>query len=283
MRHRLHLVLVGIPTLWLIGLFVAPLAVMVAISFGTTDMLGNPVFGWYPSNYQVVLSSGLVTPFVHSLVYAGITTAICLVIGYPTAYTIARYGGGSRYLLLGLVILPWFVDYLVRIYAWIVIFGDQGVLNSLLHSLGLFQGHQIAFLNTSYAVIGGLVYSYFPFMVMALFASIERVDQSVIDAGKDLYGTPIQTFRHVTLPATLSGVLAGCVLVFLPAAGDFVNAQLLGGPSSTMIGSLINGQFAGGGYWPYGAAIAMVLILLLGAVMALYLRSAARAHRTAIT
>jgi len=283
MRHRLHLVLVGIPTLWLIGLFVAPLAVMVAISFGTTDMLGNPVFGWYPENYQVVLSSGLVTPFVHSLVYAGITTAICLVIGYPTAYTIARYGGGSRYLLLGLVILPWFVDYLVRIYAWIVIFGDQGVLNSLLHSLGLFQGHQIAFLNTSYAVIGGLVYSYFPFMVMALFASIERVDQSVIDAGKDLYGTPIQTFRHVTLPATLSGVLAGCVLVFLPAAGDFVNAQLLGGPSSTMIGSLINGQFAGGGYWPYGAAIAMVLILLLGAVMALYLRSAARAHRTAIT
>lgn len=283
MRHRLHLVLVGIPTLWLIGLFVAPLAVMVAISFGTTDMLGNPVFGWYPGNYQVVLSSGLVTPFVHSLVYAGITTAICLVIGYPTAYTIARYGGGSRYLLLGLVILPWFVDYLVRIYAWIVIFGDQGVLNSLLHSLGLFQGHQIAFLNTSYAVIGGLVYSYFPFMVMALFASIERVDQSVIDAGKDLYGTPIQTFRHVTLPATLSGVLAGCVLVFLPAAGDFVNAQLLGGPSSTMIGSLINGQFAGGGYWPYGAAIAMVLILLLGAVMALYLRSAARAHRTAMT
>ena len=283
MRHRLHLVLVGIPTLWLIGLFVAPLAVMVAISFGTTDMLGNPVFGWYPENYQVVLSSGLVTPFVHSLVYAGITTAICLVIGYPTAYTIARYGGGSRYLLLGLVILPWFVDYLVRIYAWIVIFGDQGVLNSLLHSLGLFQGHQIAFLNTSYAVIGGLVYSYFPFMVMALFASIERVDQSVIDAGKDLYGTPIQTFRHVTLPATLSGVLAGCVLVFLPAAGDFVNAQLLGGPSSTMIGSLINGHFAGGGYWPYGAAIAMVLILLLGAVMALYLRSAARAHRTAIT
>ena len=283
MRHRLHLILVGIPTLWLVGLFLVPLALMVAVSFGTTDILGNPVFGWYPGNYRVVLSSSLVTPFMHSMVYATITTIISLIVGYPAAYTIARYGGRFRYLLLGLVILPWFVDYLVRIYAWIVLFSDEGIVNSILEDLGMSKGHPIAFLNTPYAVVGGLVYSYFPFMVMALFAAIERVDQAVIDAGKDLYGTPIQTFRHVTLPATQSGVLAGCVLVFLPSAGDFVNAQLLGGPSSTMIGTLINGQFAGGGYWPYGAAIAMVLIVLLGAVMAFYLRSAARAHRVGMT
>jgi spermidine/putrescine transport system permease protein len=252
------------------------MAIVVAISFGSTDILGNPTFGWNPSNYDVVLSHTMVSPFAHSIGFAAAATAISLAIGYPTAYTIARYAGRLRHLLLALVLLPWFVDYLVRIYAWIVLFGDNGPINRLLHAVGMGGDPPVTFLNTQGAVIAGLVYSYFPFMVLALYATIERIPAAIIEAGRDLYGTPWQTFRHVTWPASQAGVLAGCVLVFLPAAGDFANAQLLGGPGSPMIGNLIEGQFAGGGYWPYGAAMALVLILLLGLAMVYYLRSAAR-------
>lgn len=270
------------PGAWLVALYVLPLAIVVAVSFGTVDVLGRPVFGWVPGNYDIVFSRTLLWPFVHSILFAAVTTVLSVLIGYPAAYTIARYGGRYRHILLGLILLPWFVDYLVRIYAWVVVFGDNGVVNHLLRSAGAGGSPPITFLNTRWAVIGGLLYSYFPFMVLAVYSAVERLNPALIEAGKDLYGTPWQTFRHVTWPASIQGVLAGSVLVFLPAAGDFVNAQLLGGPGTYMIGNLIQGQFAGGGYWPYGAAMAIVLILLLGFAMIFYLRSAATATREAV-
>lgn len=270
------------PGAWLVALYVMPLAIVVAVSFGTVDELGRPVFGWIPGNYDVVFSSTLLWPFVHSILFALATTVLSLLVGYPAAYTIARYGGRYRHVLLGLILLPWFVDYLVRIYAWVVLFGDDGVVNHLLARAGLGGSPPVTFLNTPWAVIGGLLYSYFPFMVLAVYSAVDRLDPALIEAGKDLYGTPWQTFLHVTWPASIQGVLAGCVLVFLPSAGDFVNAQLLGGPGTYEIGNLIQGQFAGGGYWPYGAAMAIVLILLLGFAMVFYLRSAASASKEAI-
>jgi spermidine/putrescine transport system permease protein len=275
--NRLWRLLLAPGALWLLLLFIAPFGVVIAVSLGTTDILGRPIFGWYPENYQQVFDPLFVPVFLRSAMFAVLTTVLCLLIGYPVAYTIARYGGRFRNLLIVLIILPWFADYLVRIYAWIVILGDQGVVNGLLEAAGFHGSPPITFLNTPFAVVGGLVYDFLPFMILPIYAALERMNPSLIEAGKDLYGTPLQTFLHVTWPATIQGVIAGAVLVGLPAVGDFATAQLLGGPNTYMIGNLIQAQFTGGGYWPFGAALAIVLMALLSILMIFYLRSASRA------
>jgi spermidine/putrescine transport system permease protein len=270
------------PGLWLALLYLLPLGIVVAISFATTDFIGSPVYGWHPANYHELFTSTFVPPFLRSIGFAGTATFLCLIIGYPVAYMLARFGGRYKNLWIVLIILPWFVDYLVRIYAWVVIFGDHGVVNGLLARAGMPGDPPVRFLNTSWAVIGGLVYDYFPFMVLPIYAAIERLDASFIEAAKDLYGTPRRTFWHVTWPMTFQGVLAGSALVFLPSAGDFVTAQILGGPNTAMIGNLIQDQFAGDGYWPFGAAMTIVLMAILSCFMIFYLRSAARATREAL-
>jgi spermidine/putrescine transport system permease protein len=212
-----------------------------------------------------------------------LTTVICLLIGYPVAYTVARFGGRFKNVLIALLLLPWFVDYLVRIYAWVVILGNQGLVNGVLSRLGMHGHPPVQFLGTSYAVIGGLVYDYLPFMVFPLYAALEQMNPSLIEAGKDLYGTPFRTFWHVTWPTAFQGVLAGCVLVFLPAIGDFATAQLLGGANSYMVGNLISDQMVEvTGAWPFGAGLTVVLMVLLSVSMIVYLRSAARSSAEAI-
>jgi len=272
--NRLWRLLLTPGALWLLLLFVAPFGVVVAVSLGTTDILGRPVFGWFPENYQQVLDPLFVPVLLRSAAFAVGTTLLCLVTGYPVAYMIARFGGRYRNLLIVLIILPWFADYLVRIYAWFVILGNEGVVNGLLHAIGLPGNPPISFVNTPFAVVGGLVYDYLPFMILPIYAALERMDPSLIEAGKDLYGTPLQTFSHVTWPATIQGVIAGCVLVGLPTVGDFATAQILGGPNTYMIGNLINDQFTNGGYPPFGAALTIVLMAMLFLVMIFYLRSA---------
>ena len=272
------------PGLWLLALFVVPLGIVVAVSFATADFLGNPVykwpfFGWNTSNYDLVFSYTFVPAFLHSLGFATATTLLCLLFGYPVAYVIARYGGRVRHLLIVLLILPALVDYLIRIYAWIVLLGDNGVVNGWLNDLGMHGDPAVRFLGTWWAVVGGLFYSYFPFMVLPVYAAVERMDPALIEAGKDLYGTPWQTFRHVTLPATWQGVVAGSVLVFLPASGDFAYSLFLGAPNTAMIGNVISDVFNGGGYWPLGGAIAVAFMLGIAGFMVFYLRSAARASQ----
>ncbi len=260
--------------LWLVVLFVAPFAMVVAASLGTTDFLGRLVFGFYPQNYQQVIDPLYIPTWLRSLFYAVVTTGLCLAIGYPVAYTIARFGGRFKNLLVVLIILPWFVDYLVRIYAWLVILGDEGVINGLLRAIGLPGNPPVLFINTPYAVLGGLVYDYLPFMILPIYAALERMDPSLIEAGKDLYGTPLQTFLNVTWPSTVQGVVAGAVLVGLPAVGDFATVQILGGPNTYMIGNLIQDQFTEGGFWPFGAALTLVFMAVLSLLMIFYLRSA---------
>ena len=172
------------------------------------------------------------------------------------AYYIAVFGGRWKHVLVALVVLPFFVNYLVRTYAWIAMLGDDGLVN------GLF-GTDVRFINTPYAVIGGLVYGYLAFMLLPIYAALDRMDPSLIEAGKDLYGSRWQTFLHVTLPHTRQGVFAGMVLVFLPAVGDFVSAQLLGGPDEYMVGNLIQQQFFGAEDWPFGAALTTVMMVFL--------------------
>jgi spermidine/putrescine transport system permease protein len=262
--------------LWMLVLFIAPFGMVVAISFGTTDFIGRVQFGWHPENYAQVIDPLYIPVMLHSLEFAVATTVLCLLIGYPVAYMIARYAGRYKNLLVVLIILPWFADYLVRIYAWFVLLGDEGVLNGLLHLIGLPGNPPVIFLNTPSAVIGGLVYDYLPFMILPIYASLERMDPSLIEAGKDLYGTPLQTFLNVTWPATIQGVVAGAVLVGLPAVGDFATVQILGGPNQYMIGNLINDQFTAGGFWPFGAALTIVLMALLSILIVVYMRSTAR-------
>ena len=260
--------------LWLVVLFVVPLGFLLAISFGYTDDLGEAIYGTSLDNYSRVFDPDLLPVLVRSVGFALATVVLCLLIGYPVAYYIAIFGGRWKNVLLALVVLPFFVNYLVRTYAWIAMLGDDGLVNGLL-------GGDLRFLNTPYAVIGGLVYGFLAFMILPIYGSLDRMDPSLIEAGKDLYGSPWQTFRHVTLPHTRQGVLAGSVLVFLPAVGDFVAASLLGGPDEVMIGNLIQQQFQASDNWPFGAALTVVLMLFLLVWMSLYLRSAAREAKEA--
>jgi len=222
-----------------------------------------------------VFDAVYVEVLARSVGYALATVVLCLLIGYPVAYYIAIFGGRWKGILLAAVVLPFFVNYLVRTYAWIAMLGDDGLVN------GIISGDGIRFLNTPWAVIGGLTYGYLAFMILPLYAALDRMDPSLIEAGKDLYGSPWQTFRNVTLPYTFQGVLAGTVLVFLPAVGDFVAAQLLGGPDEYMVGNLIQQQFLAADNWPFGSALTVVMMLFLLIWMLLYLRSAARETREA--
>ena len=258
--------------LWLVGLFVAPLCFLLAISFGTTDDLGEAIYGWHPENYSRVFDPAFLPVLLRSVGFALATVALCLLIGYPIAYYIAIFGGRWKGALIALVVLPFFVNYLVRTYAWIAMLGDDGLVNGVL-------GGDLRFLNTPNAVIGGLVYGFLAFMILPIYASLDRMDPSLIEAGKDLYGGPWQTFRNVTWPHTAQGVLAGSVLVFLPAVGDFVSASLLGGPDEIMVGNLIQQQFQASDNWPFGAALTTVMMAFLLIWMVLYLRSAARATK----
>jgi len=251
---------------------------VLAISFGTTDDLGYALYGWFPENYSRVFDPVFAPVLLRSVGYAVATVALCLLLGYPVAYYIARFGGRYKHVLIALVVVPTFVNYLVRTYAWVAILSDEGLANGIARDVGL-TTNGIQFINTPWAVIGGLVYGYVAFMILPVYGALDRMDPALIEAGKDLYGSRWQTFRHVTSPTTFQGVLAGAVLVFLPAVGDFVSAQLLGGPDTFMVGNLIQQQFFGAENWPFGAALTTVMMLFLMVWMVFYLRSAARAAR----
>jgi spermidine/putrescine transport system permease protein len=257
--RRFYDLFLALPAVYLLLLFLAPLALVVVFSFGTTDVLNQPQVGFTWTNYQEVLQSYYLPVVWRTLLYAGVTTGVCLVLGYSVAYYAVRFAGRFGPLIIAAIILPWLVDYLVRIYAWKALLAEDGLLNNVLGHVGV----TVHILHTQWAVMGGLVYSYFPLMVLPLYATLSDLDPAQIDAGKDLYGSPRLTFLHVTLPATMAGVVGGCLLVFLPALGDFATAQFLGGPSTTMIGNLITGQFLESGSQTFGSALTVTLIVVL--------------------
>jgi spermidine/putrescine transport system permease protein len=257
---------------WLVLLFVTPLAFLLALSFGYTDDLGEAIYGTRLDNYERLIDPAYVPVLLRSVGFALAAVALCLLIGYPVAYYIAIFGGRWKNVLIVLVVLPFFINYLIRTYAWIAMLGDDGLVN------GVFDT-SIRFINTPWAVIGGLVYGFLAFMILPIYAALDRMDPSLIEAGKDLYGGPWETFRHVTWPHTVGGVLAGSVLVFLPAVGDFVAASLLGGPEEVMIGNLIQQQFQASDNWPFGAALTIAMMTVLLILMSFYLRASAREAR----
>jgi spermidine/putrescine transport system permease protein len=266
--------------LWLLLLFAVPLGIVLAVSLGTTDPVYQAVYGWHPGNFADVFDPLFAPVLLRSVGYALATVVICLLIGYPIAYYIARFGGRWKTLLIAVVVLPFLVNYLVRTYAWVAILSDEGLVNGILEDAGIAE-NGVRLVNTSWAVIGGLVYGYIAFMILPLYAALDRMDPSLIEAGKDLYGTRWQTFWHVTWPAAFQGAVAGCVLVFLPAVGDFISAQLLGGPDTYMVGNLIQQQFLEAQNWPFGAALTIVMMGFLLLWMLIYVRSATRASQEA--
>jgi spermidine/putrescine transport system permease protein len=276
-RTRLWGTLLALPTAWIVGFFISSMVIVVLLSFGRTQRDGRPVFGTTTANYDALWNDVYLRLFLRSLGYALTTTLICALIAYPVAYAIALYGGRFKNVLIAAIVVPFFASYLIRMYAWSALLSDEGVVNSVLRRTGLSDG--VHFLNTSYAVIGGLVYGYVVFMILPVYASLERMDVSLIEAGKDLYHGPLRTFFSVTLPATRAGLFGGLLLVFLPALGDFVSAQLLGGPKTYMIGNLIQQQFLEGQNWPLGSALTVAMMLALTVLMVVYLRGTATRGR----
>jgi spermidine/putrescine transport system permease protein len=247
---------------WLILFFVVPLGMIFLVSLGSRDELDRIVLTNLSfDNYLRALDPAFLPTFMNSLRYAAATTILSLLIGYPIAYWISRYGGRHKALLLILVMLPFWTSYLIRTYAWMIILRDNGVANWALQAVGL-TSEPIILLNTDFSVILGMTYGFLPFAILPLYVSIDRLDGSLIAAARDLYANGRGAFLHVTLPLTMPGIVAATILTFIPAIGDFVTPDLLGGAQTTTIAKVVQELFLEGRDWPYGAALGFILMLI---------------------
>ena len=281
-KSRGALKLAGLPRAGLLLFFAAPFVVVLKISFAEA-IVGQPPYtpllrlaadGWHllgsAANYLLLTEDPLyIEAYFNSLKVAGISTVICLLVGYPMAYAIARAPERWRNGLLMLVILPFWTSFLIRVYAWIGILSTNGLLNNTLLYLGLID-EPLALMNTNFAIYLGIVYSYLPFMVLPLYATLVRMDMTLLEAAADLCCPPWRAFLQVTLPLSWPGIAAGSLLVFIPATGEFVIPDLLGGPDALMIGKVLWTEFFTNRDWPVASALATVLlVVLVGPMMVL--------------
>ena len=253
---------------WLAAFVVLPLLVLLVYSFCQRDDLGRVVFSFTWENYERVFSPLYLRILGRSIGYAGLTTIICLVIGFPVAWFIARQTPARRNRLLLLVMIPFWTNFLIRTYAWIVILKGEGLLNALLQ-YGRIIAEPIELLYTPFAVLTGLVYAYLPFMILPIYVSAEKVDGSLVEAAHDLGAGPLRAFSSVIIPLTQPGILAGVLLVFVPAIGMFAITDLMGGAQVPLIGNVIQNQFLRARNWPFGAALGVVFTLLFVVTYAL--------------
>jgi spermidine/putrescine transport system permease protein len=258
--------------LWLLLFFLIPLGIMLVYSFCQRSRYGGVVWEFTIDNYLKVPKPIYLKPVLRSFWVAAVNTVICLLIGYPAAYYISsRPTVKVKNILLLLVILPLWTNFVVRTYAWMVILREGGVINTILMKLNLIE-KPLELLFTKKAVIIGLVYGYLPFMIWPLYVSIEKVDRSFLEAANDLGANRFQTFFRVMLPLTLPGIVAGSILVFIPTLGAFVTPDLLGGAKDMMIGNLIQNQYVKVRNWPFGSALSFILLIIVLALLLLYVR-----------
>ena len=257
---------------WLAIFFAIPLGYMLFESLKTGTIDTGFVFNWEFANYTNAISD-FSEQFVRSFEYAGLATLLALVIGYPLAYVIAFRGGKWRNALLLAVIVPFFVTYLIRTLSWETILSDTGFVSDTLRTIGVLSDSG-RLLDTTVSVVAGITYNFLPFMILPLYASLERIDPRMLEAGYDLYGRRRDVFLWVTLPLSMPGVVAGTLLTFIPAAGDFINAELLGGPNQTMIGNVIQSRYLEVADYPTAAALSFVLMALMLAVVLVWARIA---------
>jgi spermidine/putrescine transport system permease protein len=264
--------------IWLCLFFLAPLWSMLEMSLSAKKSRFDffPSFSWHWGNYATALTD-FGPQFGRSFFYAATATVLTLLIGYPLAYVIAFRGGKFKSVLLGLVAVPFFTSYLIRTLAWQNLLADEGPIVGIIHKLGVERVFEFLhimdngrLMNTPAAVIGGLTYNFLPFMILPIFVSLEKIDVRLVDAAMDLYSTATGAFRKVVLPMSLPGVFAGSLLVFIPAAGDFVNAQFLGSPQTTMIGNSIQDQFLRQLNYPVATAMSFVLMAIITVSVLVY-------------
>ncbi|HVB44571.1 MAG TPA: ABC transporter permease [Streptosporangiaceae bacterium] len=262
LRSRLVPYLLILPGgFWLAVFFAAPLIFLISMSIQTGNVTSGFTVTWHFAEYWLGLK-GYSQQFLHSLYYGGAATALCILLSYPTAYWIAFKGGTRKTTYLFLILLPFFVSFVLRTISWQYILADNGLVLGPLKSAGLLP-ENFRILATTGAVIGGLTYNYLPFMVLPIYVALERIDFRVVEAAHDLYANKFEAFRRVVLPLSLPGVFAGVLLNFVPAASDYVNAQVLGGPNNTMIGNIIQDQYLYNTDYPMGAALSFTLMAFL--------------------
>ncbi len=282
-----------LPYLWLIAFFLVPFLIVLKISFSATTIAQPPyepvldlAAGWQGvkdflaglsiDNYKTLIGDDLyLYSYLKSLQVAALSTLILLVTAYPVAYALARTPRRWQPILLLLIVLPFWVSLLIRVYAWMTILQREGLLNQLLVAIGLVD-EPVTWLASDTAVYIGLVYSYFPFMVLPLYASLERMDESLLEAAADLGSPPWKSFWQITVPLSLPGIVAGALLCFIPIVGEFVIPDLLGSSSTTMIGQTLWSEFFANRDWPLASAVAVVLLVLLVVPIVAYQQHEAR-------
>lgn len=263
-----------LPTnLYLLVFMILPLILVVVLSFLARGNYGNIVYKFNITNYTRLFDTLYLKILGYSLQVGLETTIISLLVGYPLAYYIARSPARQRSLLLFLILLPFWTNFIIRIYAWIMILRGEGFLNTFLQWLGVIQ-EPLNILYTPTAVLIGMVYEFLPFMVLPLYTSLEKIAQAQLEAAADLGAPPWKTFLRVTLPLSVPGMIAGTILVLIPAMGMFVVPDLMGGAKTMLIGNVVRNQFLTARDWPFGAAVSMVLMLLTMAFTLYYTRKA---------
>jgi putrescine transport system permease protein len=287
MRRLQHLFsgrrfVIGVPYAWLAAAFLLPFLIVLRLSFTEMDPAGGP-FGSLLTyadgfvnlkiklaNYSFIATDELyLFTYLSSLKFAAITTALCLLIGYPFAYFMARATPSIRPTLMMLVMLPFWTSFLLRIYAWKGILANQGIVNHALMSLGVIDA-PLHMMNTQFSLVIGMVYAYLPFMILPLYANLVKMDLRFLEAAADLGATPWQAFWRITVPLSKSGIIAGAMLVFIPAVGEYVIPELLGGPETQMIGKVLWDEFFTNNDWPLASAVTVVVIMLILVPMAIF-------------
>ncbi|GGH90516.1 putrescine ABC transporter permease PotH [Pseudomonas fluvialis] len=279
---------IGVPFVWLFLFFLLPFFIVLKISFAEADVAIPPytdVFSWADNQLTILLNFGnyvflsedalYLAAYLGSLKIAFVSTLLCLLIGYPMAYAIARAPKEMQTVYLLLIMMPTWTAILIRVYAWMGILSNNGLLNSLLMGLGLIS-EPLQILNTNLAVYIGIVYSYLPFMVLPLYANLVKHDQSLLEAAADLGSRNFNSFWRITVPLSKNGIIAGCMLVFIPVVGEFVIPELLGGPETLMIGKVLWQEFFNNRDWPVASALAVVMLAILLVPIILFNRNQAK-------
>ena len=280
------------PITLLLGIFfLIPLGITIVYSFLEPGLYGGVVWSFYPYNYGRLFGWPLgageefeplyLQIILNSLKYATLTVIVSLILCYPVAFWVSRMSGMAKNLMLFAITLPFFANLLIRIYAWLLLMRPTGTINSTLMALGVID-EPLNMMFTEFAVIVGLVYVLIPFMFLPIYASVERLDWSLVQASQDLGATPFQTFRRVILPLTSPGILAGCVIVFIPALGNFIVPSFLGGSKVQLVGNVIERQFLQARNWPFGSTLSTVIMVSVMLVVLIYFLSMRSASRKAV-
>lgn len=263
---------IAFPALALLVVFiVVPLLYIVGLSFLSRSAYGEVIFRWNPGNYSRLFDSLYLNIFLYSLFVATMTTLLTLLIGYPLAYFITRLRPRLRTIYLSLILVPFWTNFIIRIYAWIILLRQEGLINHLLLNLGLIKA-PLEILYTPTAVLIGMVYEFLPFMILPLYTTLEKIESHFLEAAADLGARPWPAFLRITLPLSMPGIVAGSILVFIPALGMFVVPDLMGGAKTVLIGNVIRNQFLSARDWPFGSAVSLVLLVITLVVTLFYLR-----------